>query len=415
LRSLRELSGGEGVFQNKEVAMDDVGLSPEGRIGFISGGVTRRLVIAASAALALLCVAPALASARVHWRLNGQPLSETTATKGKGTVKLTDTKYPIVGTVAIECEDTVEGSAAPAAGGSVAKWTLSKCVAANSACEKAGTVEMQAVNLSWNAELLAAGSGVNEKLQNSGKGMPGFKWRCMIFGIYTEDVCTAPLVASTTNVASGVSATFVAGEKLNCADSGEGTGKVEGSTSVEATNGGKLSAELEKPPLWRVNGTPITAATAVNVRGTIAMSDVVPIFGTLEVECEDTGTGLVGPSEISEMTKWTISKCVNKQGCSGPTSSIEALRLPWHGELYSVEGAVRNLTSGGAFKFTCTASGETIKDECEWVPAATLTNAATDVTAAWREKRTCSVGKSGAGNIVGSQEISTTSGTLSAS
>ena len=57
--------------------------------------VARRSAVPAAGALALLGVTPALASARVHWRLNGAPLTESIATKGKGTVKLTDTKVPI--------------------------------------------------------------------------------------------------------------------------------------------------------------------------------------------------------------------------------------------------------------------------------------------------------------------------------
>ncbi len=399
--------------------MDDMGLSPGGLAGFAHAGVARRLVLAAIAAIALLGVAPALASARVHWRLNGvplNPLNEATATKGKGTLKVTDTNFPIIkGSVGVECEDAIEGNAAGATNGEATKWTMSKCVSTTSKGCESGGIEMQAVNLPWSAELVAAGSSVDEKLVSGGKGTPGFKVKCKIFGISNEDVCTGSLTQSTTNVTSGVSATFTASEKLNCTDGGTGSGVVEGSNSIEATGGGKLSAELEKPPVWRVNGTPITSATAVNWKGTVTMGDTLSGFGQLEVECKDTGTGFVGPGEVSEMTKWTLSECSNKRGCSGSTPSIEALRLPWHSELYSVEGGVQNLTSGGEFKFTCTASGETIKDECNWVPAATLTNTGSGVTVAFREKRSCWLGKNGAGEIVGSQEIKTTTGTLSAS
>ena len=43
--------------------------------------------------------------------LDGTPLTQPIATKGKGTVKLTDTKVPLgVGSIAVECEDSTEGN-----------------------------------------------------------------------------------------------------------------------------------------------------------------------------------------------------------------------------------------------------------------------------------------------------------------
>ncbi|HTC71272.1 MAG TPA: hypothetical protein VK655_00185 [Solirubrobacteraceae bacterium] len=354
--------------------------------------------------------------------MNGIPLdsrNEPTATKGKGTLKLTDTNFPIIkGPVGVECEDATEGKAVGATKGEVTKWTLSKCAPTTSKGCETGTgsvIEVQAVNLPWAVELVAAGSSVDEKLVTSGKGTPGFAVKCKIFGINNEDVCTASLTASTTNVTGGVTAAFVASEKLNCTDGGTGSGVLEGSTSIEATSGGKLSAELEKPPIWRVSGTPITSATAIYWKGKVTVNDTLSSFGELEVECKDTGTGSVGPEEVSEMTKWTLSECQDKRGCSGSTHSIEAMSLPWHSELFSIESGVQNLTSGGGFKFTCVVSGVTIEDECNFVPAAKLTNTSSGVTDEMWEYRSCTLGRNGAGKITGTQEIKTNTGTLSAS
>lgn len=388
--------------------------SPGGLSGSAYAGVVRRGLLAALAALAVLGVAPALAGARVNWRLNGLPLSEAVATKGTGTLTLTE-KFSILGNVGVKCEATTEGTAGPGALGTATKWTLSGCVP-TAGCA-AGTVTMEAVNLSWNTELLAAGKAVDEKLLSSGKGTPGFKWKCRAFGIQVEDTCTATLKASTANGSSGVTATFIAGEKLSCVN-GENSGLVEGSNTIEAKSGGKLSAELEEPPLWRVNGVPIATATPVTWKGTVKVHDHVTGLGTLEVQCEDTGTGYAGVGTAGEMTSWTMSNCTPKAECTS-NASIEALSLPWKTELYAIEGSVQGLINHGSvagFKFKCKALGETVEDECLWVPPAILTNTASGVTAAYKEEfHGCFLGLGSTGQITGSQAIKTSTGLLSAS
>ncbi|HEY3829625.1 MAG TPA: hypothetical protein VGL57_10565 [Solirubrobacteraceae bacterium] len=388
--------------------MDDVIAGPGGRAGSVRAGAMRRVVFATVAALLLLGVAPALASARVHWRLGGVPLTETIATKGKGTVKLTDTKVPIAGSMAVECEDSIEGDAIGATAGEVTKWTLSKCVKANAKCENTPT--MEAVNLPWKAELVAAGSSVDEKLSSSGKGAPGFKMSCMIFGIKSEDTCTASLSQSTSNGTSGVSATFLAGEKLNCTYGETGAGVLEGSNTVEAVNGEKLSAELETPPSWEAGGAPLSSATAIKLKGKVKMSDYP--LGEAEIECEAVGTGYAGPFELGEMTTWAMSGCSTvRGGCESPT--IEAQGLPWHTELYSVAGSVENMIGTGGskpgLKWKCLIGGVNFPDECKWMPPMTLTNTLAGVTAEFWKYGNCEY-RSGGGKIEGSQTMELKSG-----
>ena len=59
------------------------------------------------------------------------------------------------------------------------------------------------MNLPWKAELVATGSGLEEKLLSSGKGTPGFKMNCDALHIEAVDTCTASLVQSTTNGTGG--------------------------------------------------------------------------------------------------------------------------------------------------------------------------------------------------------------------
>ena len=82
----------------------DVGFSPAARLA-------RRMMIPIVGVLVLCAAVPAVASARVGWRVNGTPLGESVATTWKGTMQLTDTKATVP--MGIKCEDTVEGSPAP--------------------------------------------------------------------------------------------------------------------------------------------------------------------------------------------------------------------------------------------------------------------------------------------------------------
>jgi hypothetical protein len=378
--------------------------------------VARRAAVLATGALALWGVAPALASTRVGWRVNGAPLNETSvATHWKGTLTLSDSKVPVVGASAAKCEDTAEGLAESGGAGEVTSLTASGCAAVKG-CESGHEVTVEALHLPWHTELVATEGSLREVLTSGGKGAPGFKLKCRALGVQLQDECTGTLSASTTNNASGVTAAFSASEKFSCTSGGAGSGTLEGSQTIEAS-GGKLSAEIEEPPVWLRNGVSLGSAKAIAWTGTLRLSDSLPVIGRVGVKCQGAGSGSAGPGYGGEITKWTASECVSTEKCES-AMAIEALHLPWHTELAFVEGTVRELITGSGkgmpgFKLKCKALGETVEDECLRVPLATLTNTVSGVTAALDgEKISCTEGHAAAGEFEGSQAIKLTEGGL---
>ncbi len=382
--------------------------------------VVRRMMVPVVGALALWGAAPAVASTQAGWHLSGKPLTESIATGWKGKLKLTDAKVPFVGSVTVECEDAAEGSSGAGGVGAVTAWTTSKCAAVKG-CEKTGAVVVKPLNLPWHTELVTVEGTVRDVLVSGGKGTPGYEVECKVTGsLPLQDECTGTLSTTTTNTESGVTAAFNASEKLNCTLGGSGSGSLEGSQSILAGGGGKLSAEAEGPLTWLGNGVSLAEANAISWKGTLTLSDSISTIGTVAVECEDTGSGTAGPVAAGEMTKWTMSNCAGTahSSCEGTGETIEALHLPWHTELAYVEGRTREvITANGkgtpGFKLKCKALGSNITDECVAVPSTNMTNTKSGVTAAFDGERfTCSLGRAGAGELEGSQAIELAGGRL---
>ena len=380
--------------------------------------VARRAAVPAVGALALWGVAPAVASASSGgWQLNGVGLSEVIATSSKGNVKVTDTKFPLIGTMAVECEDTVEGTAGAGGVGSVTKWTTSKC-AALGGCEKSSTAVMTPLNLPWHTELAVVEGSIRELLVSGGKGTPGYKIECKSAGVKIEDSCSATLSTTTTNTTGGVTATFNSGEKLACTDGGAGSGSLEGSQSITATGGGKLSTATEKSAIWQANHNEIFTSKAINWKGgRLTLSDNIAGYGEIAVECEDAGSGTAGSAGTGEVTEWTPSKCVAARGkhCESE-EAIEALNLPWHTELVFSEGkTIEAIASGGkgtpGLKLKCKASGEKFADECP-VARPTMKNGESGVGATFDSSISCTEGRTGEALVEGSQTLKLTNGEL---
>lgn len=210
-----------------------------------------RTMLPVLGALALWGAAPAIAQANVGWRLNGSPLTGSIATSYKGTMKLSD---PGLFSLGAECEDATEGSSTFGGVGEITQWTASKCVSID-VCEKS-TSTIEPLNLPWHSELVSVGGSIHVVLVSSGKGTPRLKLKCKVYGSFVEDKCTGNLEMATTNVESGLSATFDGG-KLKCEESEGYNGSLEGSQKITASAGGKLSAEAteaETPPRWLVGG-----------------------------------------------------------------------------------------------------------------------------------------------------------------
>lgn len=178
-----------------------------------------------------------------EWRQAGAKLSAALGTKWKGMVKLTDKKPVIGGPVAVECEETGEGSVGPGFVDEVTKVTLSKCVLKESgACNKVTAVSMSAKNLPWLSELIVEEGTIHDLIiQGSGGKAPGYELKCSAGGDLCEGEAGA-LETGLTNVTGGVSAVFD-GRKLKCSKSLEKeAGALEGTHVIEATEGGKLEA-----------------------------------------------------------------------------------------------------------------------------------------------------------------------------
>jgi hypothetical protein len=379
----------------------------------------RRMMVPVIAVLALWAAVPAVASARVGWRLSGTPLTESVAMEWKGSLKVEDTKT-VGGILGVECSDTATGFVGVGGAGEVTKLTTTSCAGLES-CKKTGeSIAITPLNLPWHTELATVGGALHDVLVSGGKGTPGFKVECKVVGLKVEDECSGTLSATLTNGESGVTAAFNKSEKLTCAFGGSGSGFAEGSQSIVASSGAKLSTENEEPPVWRAGpGNPLTEAKPISWKGTVALSNWGP-SGSVGVKCEDTGSGFAGAKYAGEATKWTMSNCAPVSGAkceAGGSSTLEALHLSWRSELFTSEGVVRDVFVGTGkgipgFKLKCKVSGVNITEECLVVPATTMTNVGNGVTAKFsnKEKFTCVGGHASAGELEGSQEITLNTG-----
>lgn len=173
--------------------------------------------------------------AEAEWRLGGTALIEPVPVAWKGKVRLAITT--ILGSATAECEDTGAGSAGANMIGSTTTWTLSKCtITAGTLCPVGEAAKVTTPGMPWSSELLTVAGAVRDQLVGSGNGQAGFELACGSNGV--SDLCTNP-VLTTTNTTSGVTATFLASEKVTCE---VGTGTFEGTQTIEATKGGKLEA-----------------------------------------------------------------------------------------------------------------------------------------------------------------------------
>ncbi len=356
----------------------------------------------------------------VEWRLGGVVLTEGVAASGKGKIKLTD---PFLGEKGVnggaECEDTVEGSVASGDTGEITKITMSKC-GALAPCESSSSASLEARDLPWHTELVTTEGVTHDVLAGTGHGEPEVRMKCKFLGLLLTDECKAPTFStSATNGVGGVTATFLAGDKLSC-NGRASEGILEGSQTIEATRGGKLSAvnATEAAKLseaeWRLGGVALTESQATSWKGKLKLGE----SETGEaVECEDTAEGSAVPTDVGEVTKWTSSKCVSLKICESSGITVEAVHLPWHAEVITIEGATHYvLTSGGhgepGYKMGCKVLGVAVTSECTASTLSTsTTNGSSGLTATFlaSEKLTCN-GAARVGTLEGTQTITASKG-----
>jgi hypothetical protein len=233
---------------------------------------------------------------------------------------------------------------------------------------------------------------------------------------------------TTTNGTSGVTATFITSEKLTCNGRTGSHGILEGTQTIEATKGGKLSAvsATEAAKLseaeWRLSGAKLTGSLATSWKGKLKLTDTFINQNGMNggAECEDTAEGPVVPGNTGEITKVTMSKCVAVAPCEASSStSLEALDLPWHTELVAIEGATRYVLAGSGHgepevRMKCKWLGFLLTDECRASALnMTTTNGTSGVTATFitSEKLTCNGRTSpNHGTLEGTQTITASKG-----
>jgi hypothetical protein len=278
-----------------------------------------------------------------EWRVGGAKLTEATAVRWTGTVKLADEK------VGVECKDTGEGSTGPGATGEDTKWTMSSCVTTAGTCPKP---TMEPMGMSWHTELSLSGETINDLTTSSS---PGYKIVCS--GVI-KDTCSATttISAKTENTTAGVNSTFN-GENLHCSLTGSKTGALTGAQAVETTGGGKLEAVSVSGEYAK-----LTSALAVTSSGTLVIKDAKSSYG---MECNVETEGSIETGGIGKITHYLARNCVVTLG-SCKTPATEAINLPWKTELYEEAGVIRDrIVSGGsgtpAWRVTCSG---VLKDEC---------------------------------------------------
>ena len=340
-------------------------------------------LLAAAFALCALSASAALAAPEwyssatkptAEWQQGHAKISEATATKWKGKVKLYDT-----GAAAeVECESTGEGTVGPGAVAKETSWALSGCVITakgiNSKGEEVtnGCTALKQENtkiehLPWRSELVTGRFGLGDITAGEGAGNPGFQIACTIVGAKLTDACTAEKLETTTplNVTGGVEVEL-GSKSLNCSVGGHETGWMRGREVIEATKGGKLEANL-------VEGTfsKVTSAIAVSGTSQVTLEDKARNRG---ISCHVATKGTVEAGGKGTITSYAMSECKPTGECA-TLVAINPPPLPWSTELTESAGSVRDKMvtvtkaeeeTGGlwGFVFECTVLGVRVSDVC---------------------------------------------------
>ena len=184
------------------------------------------------------------AGAGEKWQWN-EIKEETEAVKSIGSLKLADTKVPVVGKVVVECSGESIGDVGPKAFGRIQEVKTAKTQCRNvENCEKVEGIEAR--NTPWQTEIYETEGKVLGVLTGTTGSEPGWKVTCKVLGVVDEDECLAvagePETLLLENKASGgetpllVLATFEHARKAKCSLKGEKSGEVTGSIPISKTN-----------------------------------------------------------------------------------------------------------------------------------------------------------------------------------
>ncbi len=174
----------------------------------------------------------------------------TEAARATGTLRLTDTKVPLVGKVTIICTAETIGAVGPGRFGRINAFQNVQC-SPGEHCEKIeGTLEP--FHLPYQGELFETESKVEGKTTGTGSGEPGMKVTCKVLGVSKTDECEytvggAPEIGSFENKATTkgttellVLLTALKVTKQHCSVGGEKSGEQEGSGPIVLTSGAGL-------------------------------------------------------------------------------------------------------------------------------------------------------------------------------
>jgi hypothetical protein len=387
-------------------------------------------VLAFATALVVMLLLPLSASARPaesEWSLAGAKLTETVNIRVHGTTTINDTGSKL----AIECEDSAEGTAATAGAGKLSHWTNANCKAApgiTQICSSHMSLEPQ--HLPWSTKLSTDGKrGALISLEGTG-GEPAFKLKCGTVVGEESDECTVH-VLDAHNTSSGGGAEWL-GERAYCT-AGKSGEAAKGTQAIEGANGSEIRAiglneanELWNTD-WLVSGVKVSEPQAVTWNGTYALNVRIGSGEGAEngVECAGSGEGIVNENGYGEIKNWFSSSCVPAGGAHQICKSrmkLEPVDLPWKTELVKVEGKVRDVIVNGGhgapgFTVSCSGIIGEVTDTCTGLDSAVVFNMANvtgGVSATPRspEKLNCQEAGESRGTLSGSQTVSVKGHTL---
>ncbi len=244
------------------------------RFRFVGVGVALLAVVGLSAMAVASSASAAVTFLLASWLVSGGAVAATTLTEASGELLLENEKS-IAGKVALQkCSNILFGDVGPNSADDITEVLTLGGVAVSSTaligtavtCELEAICEnsskVWAVNLPWLTELELWEEGtesgfVDLLTPHTGGGNVGWYVECKSILTVSEE-CTTPLaVASQTNEATGVLATFsepftvLMGAKLAlCSGNNEESGVVEGGGLTTIPGGGVLSVSAEAIQVW---------------------------------------------------------------------------------------------------------------------------------------------------------------------
>ncbi|HEY3830592.1 MAG TPA: hypothetical protein VGL57_15485 [Solirubrobacteraceae bacterium] len=355
----------------------------------------------------------ASAATAYEWQINGAALVKPAAAHWTSTIKFENTAEAY----SFSCTIAHKGTLGTGASGEITSITSSggakaiPCELTHGSSDCTSAMEIEALGLPWATELATVGG----ELRNKIAGSPEWKVRCKgVGGEARTNWCVVSPNAGPHNVTGGVEEIYDSNSPhTTCLDDGGNPFVTRGIEFLSPEGGGTLSV-APAPVEWQLGGAGLAEPLVAGWKGKMKLTDAEET-----VECEDTATGMVGLAGAGEITKWTTANCsggIGKTACETPPV-VEALNLPWHTELVTVAGVIRDVmvNSGKGvpgYQTNCKFLGIHVTDQCTGVVDFATTNAASGVTATFNasEKLNCTKSGAGKGVLEGAQTIEATGG-----